>query len=87
MKIKDGFMLREIAGVNIVVPIGERVIDFNGLITLNETGVLLWNAISGGRKDNELAQMLADEYEVEYETASEDVAEFIKTLKEAEIIV
>jgi hypothetical protein len=40
MKIKKDFMLREIVGTWIVVPLGERVVDFNGMVTLNETGAL-----------------------------------------------
>ena len=38
MKIKDGFILRTVADSCIVVPVGERSIDFSGVITLNEVG-------------------------------------------------
>ena len=41
MKIKDGYMVREVAGSQIVVPVGERTVDFNGIITLNETAAFL----------------------------------------------
>ena len=44
MKIKDGFAKRNIAGSDIVVPIGENAKEFNGMITLNETGGFLWDA-------------------------------------------
>ena len=42
MKIKENFILRKIAGDDVVVPIGENIADFNGAITLNETAALLW---------------------------------------------
>ena len=38
MKTKKGFMLRQTAGRNIVVAVGQASEEFNGLITLNETG-------------------------------------------------
>ena len=45
MKLKSGFILREIAGSSIIVPVGERVKEFNGVINLNDTGVFLWNIL------------------------------------------
>ena len=45
MKIKEGFLLRTVAGSNIVVPIGAGSIDFSGVITLNEVGAFLWKLL------------------------------------------
>jgi hypothetical protein len=86
MKIKDGFMLREIAGNWVVVPIGQRVVDFNGLMTLNESGVLLWKKLEIGATVEELIGAILDEYEVDEITAKADVAEFLEGLKRKEII-
>jgi len=44
MKLKEGFMLRQVAGEHVVLPVGADV-DFNGMITLNETGAFLWNRL------------------------------------------
>lgn len=43
MKVKQGFMLREIANNYVVVPVGKAAIDFNGIITLNQTGAFCGN--------------------------------------------
>jgi hypothetical protein len=86
MKIKDGFMLREVAGVNVVVPVGERVIDFNGLMTLNDTGVFLWKTLEKAGSQKQMADMLCSEYEVSGSKAEKDVREFIKDLKDAGIL-
>ena len=48
MKIKEGFVLRTIAGSNIVVPVGAASIDFNGMITLNDSGAFLWKELEQG---------------------------------------
>ncbi|HOI25613.1 MAG TPA: PqqD family protein [Caldisericia bacterium] len=87
MKIKDGFMLREIAGNWVVVPIGQRVVDFNGLMTLNESGVLLWKKLEHGASREELISSILDEYDVETAIAENDVDEFVNGLKDKEIIV
>lgn len=86
MKIKDGFILREVAGNFIVVAVGEAVKDFNGVINLNETGALLWRTLSDGATEQELVDALLNEYEVSEEIARRDVKIFIDKLTEAKLI-
>lgn len=88
MVIKDGFMLRNVAGNNIVVPFGSRSTEFNIMITLNDTGRFLWEKLSmdGGAETDSLTDALMDEYEVAETTALEDVERFLATLREAKII-
>ena len=45
MKIKNGFAKREIAGSYIVVPVGKEASEFNGMITLNESGSFFWDCL------------------------------------------
>ncbi|SHO49566.1 PqqD family protein [Anaerocolumna xylanovorans] len=83
MKIKEGFLLREIAGSFVVVPIGQRVIDFNGLMSLNESGALLWSRLEKGVESiNELVGLLCGNYLVEEEKAREDIEAFINKITE-----
>lgn len=77
MKLKDGFMLREIAGTWVVVPIGQRVVEFNGLMTLSDSGALLWKKLQSGAEVYELLDEIMKEYEIDKTTAKEDVEEFI----------
>ena len=65
MKIKGDYILREVAGSHLVVPIGMAVADFNGVITLNETGALLWKALESGADKQSLADAMMAEYEVD----------------------
>ncbi len=80
MRIKSGFMLRNIADIWILVPLGERVVDFNGLITLSETGAHLWEKCQDGIDKEMLVKELLAEYDVDCVTASSDVDEFLKLL-------
>ena len=42
MKVKEDFLLREVAGCYVVVPVGKATVDFNGMLNLNDTGAFLW---------------------------------------------
>ena len=46
MKIKNGFAKRKIADSNIVVPVGRATNDFNGMITLNDSGSFFWDCLT-----------------------------------------
>lgn len=86
MRIKEGYMLREAAGETVVVPFGEEALNFQGIISLNETGALLWRQLEQGCEKKALVQALLDEYEVDAETAEKDVAEFLKLTGDAGVI-
>lgn len=86
MKIKDGYLLRKVAGSYIVVPIGEGIIDFSGVITLNEVGAFIWESLEEDITEEELVEMILDEYDIDEETAEKDVKEYISSLKGAGLI-
>ena len=86
MKIKNDFIVKEISGSTVVIPVGNRVADFNGMLKLNETGVFLFNLLKNDITIDVLVQNLVDEYEVTKEKANEDVITFVNKLKEADII-
>lgn len=80
MKIKEGYILREVAGNNIIVAVGGESVNFDGIKTLNETGTFLWRNIEKGMDKEMLVKALTDEYEVDEATAKSDVAEFVSLL-------
>ena len=86
MKIKEGFVLREVAGSYIVVAIGAAAKTFNGIINLNPTSALLWKELEKGASEHELVERLLSEYEVSEQTAKEDVHKFVQKLTEAGLI-
>jgi hypothetical protein len=80
MRINKEFVLREIAGDYIIIPTGKTVLEFNGLITVNEVGVSLWNMLQNEVTEDDLVKGILDEYDVEEEVAREDIREFINNL-------
>ena len=87
MKIKDGFILREVAGSFIIVAVGSAVKDFHGIINLNETGAFLWKILEHGATEEELLAKMLAEYEVDEETARQDINAFINKLREAKLVL
>lgn len=87
MKIKEGFILKEIAGSFVVVPVGDDLVDFTLMITTNETGAFLWNCLSEDRSEQQLVDMLKSEYEgADDAQLAADVAEFVALLKENNVV-
>lgn len=86
MKIKEGFMLRKVAGDTVVVPTGKATLDFNGMITLNETGAFLWKALQNETDEDALIQLMLKEYEADENTVREDLKAFINKLEGAGLL-
>ena len=86
MKIKQGFILREVADSFLVVAVGDAVKQFNGVINLNETGAFLWRLLEKGATEEELKAALLNEYDVDGETAARDIKAFLEKLENANLV-
>ena len=84
MKIKSEYKLREVSGMNIVVSTASM--DFQGIITVNETAKFIWKMLETGAEKEEILLSLAKECNVAVEKIREDVEDFIATLERADII-
>ena len=87
MKIKEGFVLRNICGEYVVVAVGRQTLDFKGLIKLNETGAFLWERLQAESTTEELLTAMQAEYDVDAATASADIEAFVTALRNAELLV
>ena len=83
MKIKNGFILRKVPGMNLVMPTGKNVKEFNGSLMLNDTGAFIYEKLQKGATPDETAQALTQEYDVSLDIASKDVQNTITSLIEA----
>ena len=86
MKIKDGFAKREIAGSHIVVPVGKTAMEFNAMITLNESAAFYWDCFQKDISIDDAVKLVLDEYDVEEERARADIEKFVAMLEENDII-
>ena len=82
MKIKKGFVVRNVGGEYVVVPVGAMSKQFHGMIHLNETGSFLWNFYAEEHTLEEGVNAILGEYDVDREIATADVEQFIKIILE-----
>ncbi len=79
MKVKDGFIMRQVGGQSVVLPIGNEL-DMNMMITLNETGAFLWEHLQEETTEDALVAALRGEYDVDEDTAHASVRKFTEKL-------
>ena len=85
MKFKKEFMLREIVGETILIPMGDSNNHFNGIITINELGKFIWENLESSKDEEDLLHKILEEYEVEEKEAKEDLDEFLDKLRQVDI--
>ena len=86
MKLKEGFILRTVAGETVVLPTG-GVTNFDMMITLNGTGRFLWEMLEKGAEKDEMVTALLAESDVDAEKAAASVDAFVGRLKELDFLV
>jgi len=82
MKAKKNFVLRQIADTFVVVPVNDEVKKFNGMINLNEQEAFLWKKLEQGIEKEELVAELIKCYNVDQETASQDIEQFLTSIQD-----
>lgn len=86
MKLKQKFILREIANEAILIPIMNKDDLFNGVISLNETGVFIWKQLENEKSKEEIVSALLEEYEVSIEQARKNVDDFFANLEKLHLL-
>lgn len=81
MKIIGDFIRREVAGEILLVPVGQTALEFNGMITMDETADLIWQMLVEEASKEEILNRILAEYDVDMQTASQDLDEFLSAMK------
>ena len=87
MKVSDEFILRNVAGDNLLIPTGSSALDVKGLILLSESGVLLYNKLKNGCTKEELVAALTAEYAVSEDEAARDTEAFLDQMRRLKMLV
>lgn len=78
MRIKEGYVIRQVMGNYVVIATGEESLSFHGMIKLNETAASIWNYISEGKSEGEIVASMIEEYDIDEGNLREDVQKTIK---------
>lgn len=81
MHISKKFVLREIAGERVIIPVGNTAQDFNGLLHVNESGEFIWKQLQNDISEEDLLKAILDEFEVDHDTAERDMRAFLSVLQ------
>ena len=87
MRFKEGYKVRSMAGENVVIMQGTAGSDMTRIISLNDSSLLLWNALQGKEFEvADVATLLVDEYEIDIETATADAEAWVAKLSECGLV-
>lgn len=86
MIIKKELIKRQIAGDTILVPVGQAVLESNGLFALNELAAFIWGLLPQAENAQEICDAVLAEYDVTEAEAIRDIGEFLAKLREMDII-
>ena len=88
MKLKDGLILREVAGQYVIVPTGKRVKDVTNIVYISSSAAYLWDYMKDHEFEKEdLVERILEHYEgVTREKAAADIEKFLKTLADNNIL-
>ena len=87
MKIKQGFILRQVGDEHIIIATGAENVDFTNIISLNESAARLWQELTGKEfSEKDMAGLLLDWYDTDMETATRDVSGLVESWLQAGII-
>lgn len=80
LKINEGFVMRNILDEWIIVPLKQQNSAENYIMTVNESGHMLWELLEKGTTEEELLQRMLEEYDVDEKTAKADISTFLTAL-------
>ena len=86
MKIKEGFLLRQVGDNHVVVPVGAQSVDFRCIITLNDTGAFIWEKLQKPCEVEDLVAAMLEEYDVPADVAAADINVYVAALREKKLL-
>jgi len=86
MRIKKEYILKEVANQYVVVPTGKETINFNGMLTLNNTAKMLFEALEEDKEIDDLVALLQEHYGIDEQQALIDVKDFLTVLESKQMI-
>lgn len=87
MKLNENFILKNIAGTAVVVPVGDAVNDVKGMITLNGPAEIIWKGLENGKSIDGIVEEIKSEYDAQEDVIRNDVDAFLNKLRNYKILI
>ena len=85
MKLKEGFVLGNIAGEHVVLPSGDDL-DLSTMTTLNDTGKFIWDQLEKDTTIEKIVDAILGEYDISREEAEKHVTAFVEKLRKYDFL-
>ncbi len=86
MKLNENYILKTIAGMSVVVPVGDAINNIQGMITLNGPAEIIWKALENGKTYDEIVAEIKSEYDAPEDVIKKDLDAFLEKLKNYKIM-
>lgn len=86
MKMNKNYIFRQIADEYLLIPVGEAALHVKGLVSLSESGYLMYQQLLEGCTRDELLAALLREYEIDPATAEQDVDAFLDKMRTLDML-
>lgn len=86
MRVSKDLILREVAGENILIPVGKAALKIHGMICLSESAAFLFGQLRQERSEAELIDAIIAQYDVDRDTAAGDVRDFLAQMRSLGIL-
>ena len=86
MKLKGEFVIREVAGETVVIPVGETALQLGGMVLLNQVSRVLWEQLQQGADLQSLVTAVTDQFDTTPQQAQPDIEEFLENLRKANLL-
>ena len=87
MRLKDDFISHNTGEDFVIIATGEATKNFNGIIKLNNMGGEIVSFLSNDISEEDIIKAIVEKYEVEYDTAKEDIRNLLDSLRKAGVIL
>ena len=87
MRLKYNFVVNQVGDDFVAIPAGAQVIDFTGILKLNETAAFIVEALNNDLSRDDLVKTVAQKFSCALEDAQENVDYILGGLREAELII
>lgn len=86
MKLNENYILKTVAGMPVVVPVGNAVNNIHGMITLNGPAEIIWKALEAGKQYDEIIADIKSEYDAPEDVIKKDLDAFLEKLRNHNIL-
>ena len=86
MKIRGSFVMREIAGEHLAIPVNETALHFGGMIILNPVSQVIWECLQTETDLEDIVDAITRRFDVCAKIAREDAIAFIDQMRSENLL-